>query len=71
MSVEYNPKDPNILAGGCYNGQVIAIKQIIEIKFSSLWLITQMVFMILTLNKMTEIHRYAGGIAEKVEPLRE
>ena len=23
VSVEYNPKDPNILAGGCYNGQVI------------------------------------------------
>ena len=22
VSVEYNPKDPNILAGGCYNGQV-------------------------------------------------
>ena len=26
VSVEYNPKDPNILAGGCYNGQVIAVK---------------------------------------------
>ena len=25
VSVEYNPKDPNILAGGCYNGQVIQI----------------------------------------------
>ena len=25
VSVEYNPKDPNILAGGCYNGQVIDI----------------------------------------------
>ena len=23
VSVEYNPKDPNILAGGCYNGQVV------------------------------------------------
>ena len=22
VSVEYNPKDPNVLAGGCYNGQV-------------------------------------------------
>lgn len=22
VSVEYNVKDPNILAGGCYNGQV-------------------------------------------------
>ena len=25
VSVEYNPKDPNILAGGCYNGQVMTI----------------------------------------------
>ena len=30
-----------------------------------------MVFKILTFNKTIEIHRYAGGIAEKVEPLRE
>jgi hypothetical protein len=22
VSIEYNVKDPNILAGGCYNGQV-------------------------------------------------
>lgn len=22
VSIEYNPKDPNILAGGCYNGQI-------------------------------------------------
>ena len=23
VSCEYNQKDPNIIAGGCYNGQVI------------------------------------------------
>ena len=25
VSCEYNPKDPNIIAGGCYNGQVCAL----------------------------------------------
>ena len=44
VSVEYNVKDPNILAGGCYNGQVwlklrlqLKFKLRPELEYQKLW----------------------------------
>ena len=31
VSLEYNTKDPNIIAGGCYNGQVIYLLNMVVI----------------------------------------